>query len=615
MPAELPPLEGLHAQNEETRQRRREVSRWILTIALATVLLVVLVLALAALGVYSGLKDRAVISSQAAQNHYALGLKHMEAGEYELAVAEFGLAQHYDPNLPDVQNQLRTAKDLAQAQAAPTSEIRRDAVTNLYRRAVSYYESGELDQAITALTELRGLDASYQRKNVETLLVTAHYQLGLSAVREDRLEDAARHFQALLDLKLDPALEQQAQLQLNLLELYQAALSHWDQDWPATIQALKGLYALASDYKDIQTRLHDAYVLYAQSLASQGDWCKAADAYSAAVEVFPLEQTVDQRDDAVIQCQKVAQAPTPAPTSRKRPTAKPTTAPAEGATPAAQMTPAKPPEGMALKGQIVYPSFDAAQQKHNLYRLVLPKDSPELLLENAGLPAFDPGGRWLAFHNYNSSHLGLGVLDLQTNQMTDLTPYVEDSTPTWSTDASQIVFGSDREGDRRWRIYAISPWEVRGEGKAWTYGQMPAWSPDEAEIVYHGCDLQGNSCSLWVMEPGGVNQIRLTSEPSDTSPGWKPDGTEVAFASARTGNWELYAVDVATGKERRLTNHPAADLAPAWSPGGKQIAFLSNREGSWGVYVLDVKTGQVQRIVATGDDYPDAVGERLTWIP
>jgi len=117
------------------------------------------------------------------------------------------------------------------------------------------------------------------------------------------------------------------------------------------------------------------------------------------------------------------------------------------------------------------------------------------------------------------------------------------------------------------------------------------------------------------MQPGGFNPARLTTDPSDTAPAWSPDGTQVAFASARDGNWEAYLIDIATGQERRLTNNTAIDTAPAWSPDGKQIAFLSNRERTWAVYVLEVRSGQVRKIIATGDAYPDPFSERLSWIP
>jgi Tol biopolymer transport system component len=71
---------------------------------------------------------------------------------------------------------------------------------------------------------------------------------------------------------------------------------------------------------------------------------------------------------------------------------------------------------------------------------------------------------------------------------------------------------------------------------------------------------------------------------------------------------------MATGQEKRLTDDDAYDVAPTWSPDGKRIAFLSNRQGAWAIYVLEIRTGQVQKLIATGDPYPDPLSERLSWV-
>lgn len=610
VPAQLPPLEGADEPDEAERRQQRLVSRWTAGLAAAAVLVTLFVLTASGLGIYNGLRARREANRVTAREHYALGLQHLEEGAYELAVGELELARRYDPTLPDVDAYLREAQALAQGGASPTSEARRGAIDLLYRQGVKSYEEGGLEEAIAAFEELRGLDREYQRKNVETMLVNAHYELGLTGVRQDLLDDASAHFQAVLALGVDPARQEMAQDQLNLLDLYRAALSRWGQDWPATIQALKGLYALAPEYKDVRARLHDAHVLYAQTYAGKAEWCKAQEEYDAAVQVFPLEETVDRRDDAAIQCQ-VALAVTVAPTAKASPTRKPT--PVAGSTPAA--TPTAGTQPVAAVGRIVYPVYDGILKRQSLYIVDVRQPVPQLLVGDASQPAFAPDHQQLAYRNLESSHQELGILNLRTNTSHSLTHNVEDSAPTWSPGADQIVYASNREGDRRWRMYVISPLANREEGNFWGFGQMPAWAPDGSEIAYRGCDLYGNNCALWVMEPGNYNQARLTTDPSDSSPSWKPDSSQVAFVSSRAGNWEIYAIDAASGVERRLTNHPATDVAPAWSPDGKSLAFLSNRDGAWSVYILDIKSGQVQRLVDAGDAYPDPVQERLTWAP
>ena len=613
VPDELPPLPDLEAEDEQEAERRPLVWLWTLLAAVAVALMFVYVVALGVLGVFDGLKDRARQSLEIAQDHYDLGLTYLEDDEYELAIAEFELALRHDSSLQNAQAYLQEAKELAESEVTPTSETRQDAVRNLYVQAVAQYEAGNLDQTLAALEELHGLDAEFQQENVQTMLLTAHSQLGITALRSDRLEEAATHFEAVLEMDPDNG---DAQEQLNLLDLYRVALNHWDQDWAATIQALKGLYALAPEYKDVRVRLRDAYLFHAQDYTDEGDWCRAAEQYAAAVEILPLESTVDKRDDAEILCQATAEVPTATPT--RRATARATTqATAEAR---ATATPGSSPTAAAAskpagKGQIAFTSYDVIRQRTDIYVVNLAQGHARLLQESASQPAFSPGGKMLAFHNQDPEHLGLGVLDLGTNNYTELTDHVEDSAPTWSPELAQIAFASNKHGDRKWRIYAISPYAVRGEGEEWIYGRMPSWSPDGSQLAYHGCDVRGDSCGIWLMLAGGFDPQRLSSDLSDTTPVWSPDGRQIAFISSRAGNWELYVVDVESKKETRLTENRAADVAPVWSPDGKSLAFLSNREGAWAVYVLRVASGDVQKVIATGDNYPDPVSERLSWIP
>lgn len=73
---------------------------------------------------------------------------------------------------------------------------------------------------------------------------------------------------------------------------------------------------------------------------------------------------------------------------------------------------------------------------------------------------------------------------------------------------------------------------------------------------------------------------------------------EIAFESARNGNWDIYLLDLQTEATRNLTHDPADDFTPAWSPDGAQIAFVSDRDGDKQpeLYVMDADGDHLQRI-------------------
>ena len=75
-------------------------------------------------------------------------------------------------------------------------------------------------------------------------------------------------------------------------------------------------------------------------------------------------------------------------------------------------------------------------------------------------------------------------------------------------------------------------------------------------------DRDGNF-EIYVMNPDGSNQQRLTRAPGDDMwPCWSPDGTQIAFHSHRDGNREVYIMNAHGGGERRLTYNPSSDGTP-----------------------------------------------------
>jgi Tol biopolymer transport system component len=117
--------------------------------------------------------------------------------------------------------------------------------------------------------------------------------------------------------------------------------------------------------------------------------------------------------------------------------------------------------------------------------------------------------------------------------------------------------------------------------------ERPAWSPDGTKLAF-ASDRDGNY-EIYVMNADGSGQTRLTDNPhADIEPAWSPDGTKLSFVSARDGIHEIYVMNPDGSGQTRLTNNAADDVNPAWSPDGTKIAFASNRHGgAHEIYVMN----------------------------
>lgn len=107
-----------------------------------------------------------------------------------------------------------------------------------------------------------------------------------------------------------------------------------------------------------------------------------------------------------------------------------------------------------------------------------------------------------------------------------------------------------------------------------------------AQIAF--ASLRDENWEIYVMHEDGGGLTRLTDDPgNDVAPHWSPDGRRLAFASNRAGNFNIYVMNADGTDVTQLTDDPGDDFAPRWSPDGRKIAFYSERENNVDVYVMN----------------------------
>src|SRR5437764_4708857 len=98
----------------------------------------------------------------------------------------------------------------------------------------------------------------------------------------------------------------------------------------------------------------------------------------------------------------------------------------------------------------------------------------------------------------------------------------------------------------------------------------PGISPDGSTIAF----VSGGD--IWEVPARGGNAHLLVSHPANEQrPLYSPDGSRLAFTSARTGNGDVYVLALKSGDLTRLTFDDAVELVNGWSPDGRFVYFSS----------------------------------------
>lgn len=124
----------------------------------------------------------------------------------------------------------------------------------------------------------------------------------------------------------------------------------------------------------------------------------------------------------------------------------------------------------------------------------------------------------------------------------------------------------------------------------------PRLSNDGKRILYQS--NRTGSWQLFIVDTATGEQQRLTTDTFNNNfVDWSADNEWVAFVSDRDGNEELYRVRTDGTQLERLTEHPERDIHPYFSPDGKYLLFNSTRgNGSLDVYRLDLASRELLRI-------------------
>jgi TolB protein len=130
------------------------------------------------------------------------------------------------------------------------------------------------------------------------------------------------------------------------------------------------------------------------------------------------------------------------------------------------------------------------------------------------------------------------------------------------------------------------------------------WSPNGAQIAF-ATDRDGN-LEVYRMNADGTGVTNLSNNGAIDGGviDWSPDGTTITWTGTHVpGNPEIFAVPAGGGTPVNLTNSAGVDNASLWSPDGSRIIFVSSRDLNFEVYVMKANgSGQARVTFNAGQD-------------
>ena len=234
---------------------------------------------------------------------------------------------------------------------------------------------------------------------------------------------------------------------------------------------------------------------------------------------------------------------------------------------------------------------------YRLWRQPLDGGAP-LLLEGIDQPALDPAvaasGQRLAYRTATLSDANIwrypapGSRDRPARLIASA---AFESDPRYSPDGSRIAFASSRSGQDQ--IYTCLSdgsgiHQLTSFGPEQRVSGSPSWSPDGHYIAFDSRPAQSAS-SIFVIDAKGGEPRRLTGPGStDFVAAWSADGSQVYFASNRSGRVELWKVPSMGGEPVRVTSQGGFESFA--SPDGKYIYYTKAQETA-GLWRMGVEGG------------------------
>lgn len=211
----------------------------------------------------------------------------------------------------------------------------------------------------------------------------------------------------------------------------------------------------------------------------------------------------------------------------------------------------------------------------------------------------------IIFSAFRSGTYALWKLDVGSGDVSWVPARAERTyNPSASTQSGKVVF------QELW--YEKNVWRIGLDGMGWSAASSEPiitstrwdceafYSPDGEQLVF--TSARSGQLELWLSAGDGSNPYQLTDFDGAFvgNPRWSPDGERVAFYASPAGQATVYVIEADGGGAIALTEPSWNALVTGWSSDGEWIYFTSEKSGSWELWQVTADGSRTRQVTRNG---------------